>query len=257
MSYQNFMTNLALSAGKIIRSNFTIGMKKTWKKDVSPLTQSDTEINRLVIETVKKTYPTHDILGEEESDMAHKSDYVWVCDPIDGTIPFAHGIPTCMFSLALTYQGKPIAGVLYDPLMNRMFLAEEGNRTTLNDEPIYVSKQRKLKAASVGIVWWKDAPFDTSGVMKLLENEYAITLNLCSINYMDALVACGEFVGTIFPGAAPHDSAAAKIVVEGAGGTFTDLFGNNERYDKPVKGHIASNGILHKDLLDIVKRSLS
>lgn len=257
MSYLPFMAKLAKKAGAIMKKNFTVGMKKEWKKDVTPLTETDTAINSLVLEEIGRAFPVHDVLAEEESRLLRKSEYVWVCDPVEGTIPFSHGIPTSMFALALTKNGLPITGVLYDPFLDRMFLAERGRGTTLNGKRIRVSTKNDLKGAVVGIIAWKDAPYPLFGAIKLLEEQYAITLNLCCINYMDALVACGEFVGTIFPGSAPHDSATAKIVVEEAGGTFTNLSGETERYDRPVKGHIASNGILHPALLDIVRKSLS
>ena len=64
--------------------------------------------------------------------------------------------------------------------------------------------------------------------------------NLVSIAYMDAMVATGEFAATIFPGLSAHDSAAAKIIVEEAGGIFTSLTGELDRYDQPVHGHIAA-----------------
>src|SRR6185369_6851970 len=101
MTHKEFALQMAQEAGGIIRSNFSMGMKKEWKEDVTPVTVSDLAINKDLIEGVKQHFPGHSVYGEEESALIDGAEYVWVCDPVDGTLPFSHGIPTCMFSLAL------------------------------------------------------------------------------------------------------------------------------------------------------------
>src|SRR3990167_6073867 len=138
MSYKDFAINLAYKAGERMRKDFTLGMKKEWKKDKTPVTVTDTVINRMVIDAIEKEYPSHSILGEEENKMK-ESEYVWVCDPIDGTVPFAHGFPIFAFSLALVKNGAPILGVIYDPMLDRLVYAEKGKGAFLNSKPIKVS----------------------------------------------------------------------------------------------------------------------
>ncbi len=256
MEYKTFALELAKEAGRIIKTNFSLGMKKEWKADNTPLTETDLKINQLVIDSVKKEFPGHSIIAEEGSDFSEKSEYVWVCDPVDGTIPFSHGIPTCVFSLALVRKGKSILGVIYDPFLDRMFFAEKNKGAFLNGEKISVSRAISLQNTLVGVESWKD---DKANILKAAEivlNKGAKITSLNSIVYMDMLVANGEFAATLFPGTKPHDSAATKIVVEEAGGKVTDLYGNEQRYDRDIKGHIASNGILHQELVDIVKENL-
>ena len=117
-------------------------MDKTIKKDGSPVTKTDLAINKLVIDRVKKYFPSHGVLGEEQSNYVEKADYVWVCDPVDGTIPFSRGMPTCMFSLGLTFKGKPILGVGYDPFIDRLIFAELGKGAFLNGKKIHVSRNK-------------------------------------------------------------------------------------------------------------------
>src|SRR3989338_9591130 len=119
----DFAAGLAREAGEIMRQNFALGMKKEWKEDDSPITVTDIRINSLVLEAIQKKYPAHSFVGEEGSRII-ESEYVWVCGPVDGTVPFSHGYPIFMFSLALVKNGMPIAGVLYDPILKRMFYAE-------------------------------------------------------------------------------------------------------------------------------------
>lgn len=254
-NYKRFATRLAEQAGKIIRKNFILGMEKKWKADNTPLVETDLIVNQLVLDSVKRTFPNHSILSEEGDDFSEGDNYVWVCDPLDGTIPFSHGIPVCAFSLALVHKGKSILGVVYDPFMKRMFVAEKNNGAFLNGEKIAVSPKDSFKHSLLSVVHWNAAPFDFSRLAVVLKNEGARISNF-SIAYAGALVAAGEFVATIFPGDQPNDSAAVKVLVEEAGGKMTDIFGNEQRYDRPINGHIASNGILHKKLLALVRETI-
>ena len=78
----DFAQALAYKAGKIIRENFSLGMKKEWKKDNTPLTYTDNVVNQLVIDEISKKFPTHSVLGEEKKIIKRDSEFVWVCDPM-------------------------------------------------------------------------------------------------------------------------------------------------------------------------------
>lgn len=239
-----------------MRANFSLGMKKDWKSDNTPLTITDTSINKLVIKEIKKNFPEHSLLGEEES-MMHNSEYVWVCDPVDGTIPFSHGCPTFMFSLALTRNGKSILGVLYDPMMDRMFYAEKGKGAFLNGKRTRVSKAEKLKNKMINL----DADlsfgkiFDP-GFRDALMKRDVFAATIYSSTYASSLVACGEFVAEIYTYDKPWDGAAVKVIVEEAGGRVTDIFGKEQRWDRGINGFIASNGAVHEKLLQLMRVSL-
>jgi myo-inositol-1(or 4)-monophosphatase len=105
--YKDFAIKIAYEAGVIMRNNFTLSMKKEWKHDHTPVTATDIEINALVLQKIKETYPEHDVLSEEGDSDYSGSEYVWICDPVDGTHNFSHGIPTSTFVLALTFKGMP------------------------------------------------------------------------------------------------------------------------------------------------------
>ncbi|MEK7665421.1 MAG: inositol monophosphatase [Patescibacteria group bacterium] len=254
--YQQFAVDLAHAAGEVIRRNFMLGMKKEWKSDATPLTESDLLINQMVIDAVKNTFPDHSVLAEEGDAFSEQSEFVWVCDPLDGTVPFSHGIPLCTFSLALTHKGESVLGVIYDPFMDRIYVAEKGKGASLNGKTIQVSQSDTFKQSLFGIVYWKSAPFNFSVMTEFLRNEQAKIMVVASIAYMAALVASGEFVATLFPGDRPHDSAALKIIIEEAGGRVTDVYGNEQRYDRPIHGHIASNGVLHERLVELVRKTV-
>ena len=250
--YKSIAIGLAKQAGEIMRKNFKLGMDKTWKADHSPVTETDLAINALVLAEIQKNFPDHSILSEEGNAISN-SEYVWVCDPVDGTHNFAHGIPTATFLLALVHQGQPILGLIYDPFLDRLFFAEKGKGATLNDEPIHVSKATEVKRTMMGIGKWVDMG-DLFEVAKELRQKGVRFITGLSIGYMGALVAAGEMSATLFGGCDPHDTVAIQILVEEAGGKATDFFGENERYDREVQGQLATNGILHQEILDVIKK---
>lgn len=253
--YRNLAVDLAKRAGEIILESFTLGMQKEWKKDNTPLTVTDKTINDLVVTTIRNKFPDHGIVGEEGSFLQHESEYVWVCDPIDGTIPFSHGIPTSTFSLALTLNGNSILGVVYDPYMNRLFNAEKGKGAFLNDKEIEVSQINDIAHTVIDLASIKPAQFDINA-LELPANSGTHFVSLKSSVYSSMLVACGEFSGAIYAAKYPWDAAAVKIIVEEAGGKVTDLYGNEQRYDQQINGFIASNGLVHDQILALIRSSI-
>jgi myo-inositol-1(or 4)-monophosphatase len=250
--YRKFAIEIAEQAGEIIRTNFVLGMKKEWKSDNTPLTETDLAINRLLVDSIKNTFPAHGILTEEGEDLSGNREYVWVGDPIDGTTGFSHGYPTFAFSLALTKNGESILGVICDPVLNRIAVAEKGKGAFLNGQPITVSTAQSLKKALINV----DTDTDIT-LIRLRERvikEQAYAPNFYTAIYPSLLVAAGEFVATIYGYNKPWDGAAVKIIVEEAGGKVTDIYGNEQRYDQKLNGFVASNGILHERIIKLIKQ---
>ncbi len=255
-SYKEFAIELARQAGEIMRKNFTLGMKREWKDDNTPLTATDKTINSLVLQAVKARYPGHSIIAEEGSHIIKNSEYVWVCDPVDGTIPFSHGISAFSFSLALTKNGESVLGVVYEPIMSKLFIATKGQGAYCNDIPITVSKSLSLESGLIYSTIGNATVTDVYNVPKFLGERGALHINICSSVLAGALVSCGEFLGAIHGWNKPWDGAAVKIIVEEAGGKVTDILGKEQRYDEDIKGFIASNGLIHDKLVELVQLSI-
>lgn len=246
-------TALADKAGAIMRANFRANMQKEWKDHRSPVTATDLEINELVIQEIKARFSDHSILAEEGDDFSEESEYVWICDPVDGTHNFSHGIPTASFALALTHLGQPIVSVILDPFMERLFTAEKGKGAKLNGEPIHVNKNATLKKTMLGAGKTKSV----RNLFPLMEHSRdfgASWVTGLSIHYMSALVAAGELSATLFGGTSAHDMTAGRLLVEEAGGSASDIFGNQpERFDRDMEGQLLSNGLLHDELLNLLE----
>ncbi|MDE1865492.1 MAG: hypothetical protein KGH94_02545 [Candidatus Micrarchaeota archaeon] len=253
---RDFAVDLAREAGKIIRRDFKLGMEKMLKSDNSIVTPTDIKVNEMVVREVRDRFPTHDVVAEEGSYKVNKarSTYRWVCDPIDGTVVYSHGVPTSVFSLALTKNGRPLVGVVYDPFLDRMFVAPTPRGTDLNGEQVRVSRNDRLKGSIIGLSYWNGAQVGLSKLHERLVDSGAKVLMLGSITYMGAMVAAGEFTASVHPARAAYDSTALKIIVEEAGGRVTDLFGKDpRRWDERLKGSIMSNGLLHDKLVRLMR----
>lgn len=253
--YLDFAKSLAYEAGNIMRRHF-LTTETTWKTDKTPLTQADTEINDLVVKRINEIYPSHSVLGEEKSDVKD-STYTWVCDPVDGTMPYSHGLPISTFSLALCENGAPEVGVAYDPFMNRLFYASTGNGAFCNEDKLTVNKNVLEHALLyLGAFPSKNGLLDVEyNMQKYVQAAGGNVMDIWSTVLPSCLVASGHFEAAILNLPYPHDAAAVKVIVEEAGGKVTDLFGNDQRYDGPTKGYIASNGVIHDELVQMIKES--
>jgi myo-inositol-1(or 4)-monophosphatase len=255
-NYLEFTKNLAKEAEEIALRYFSFEVDSTWKEDNTPLTKADTEINDLVIDRINEAYPEHSVYGEEKSDIKENSKYIWVCDPIDGTMAFSCGLPIFVFSIALVdhSNGQPILGLVNDPVMKTMYWATKDGGAYRNGKRIYVSKNETfLNTYTLTGASGKDVGFSNLPVHKLLGEQKSRVMKFPSFIYGAIQVANGKFTGGAFYGKHAHDIAALKIITEEAGGRVTDLNGNERRYDEDGMGCIVSNGILHKDLLEIVQ----
>ena len=252
--YLSFAKDIARKAEKIMLKYYTGDNGSYYKLDNTIVTKADTEINHYLIEQVKKHYPTHSVDGEEE--QFGTSTHVWVCDPVDGTAMYARHIPVATFSLALVIDGVPVVGVVYDPFSKNLYEAVKGGGAFLNGEKIHVSDITLENKHSVSnFDMWPEATYDTyNAIHELGLKTYFISIGSAVHACME--VAKGNFTFELFSGGVHKncDVAAAKVIVEEAGGKVTDIFGNEQRYDKDINGCIISNGVVHDDVVNTIKK---
>lgn len=255
--YLEFAKEIANEAGKIMVKYFNSNNGASYKGDKTIVTLADKEINTYLIKRVKEEFPTHSVDGEEE--QFGNSDYVWVCDPIDGTAMYARHIPVAVFSLALVVDGVPEVGVLYDPFTDSLYSAAKGEGAYNNGEKISVNNFELDDMRSVSnFDMWKKGRYNIyTPVQELGKKTYFVSIG--SIARACMCVASGEFNLAIFPGKEHKncDIAAAKIIVEEAGGKVTNLFGEEQRYDKDIDGAIISNGKVHEEVVKAVKETIN
>lgn len=255
--YLEFAIEIAKVAGKEMLDHYNVNEEYDYKEDKTVVTESDRFINHYLIEKVKEKYPTHSVMGEEES-FLQDSNYVWVCDPIDGTGMFIERIPVAVFSLALVIDGTPKVGVVYDPFFDKMYTAIEGQGAYCNEERIHVNDKKLYEEGyRMNIEMWNKAEYDTLSMARDFLDKAALS-QIGSVARSCMAVARGDFSCDIFPGTKHSncDIAASCLIVKEAGGTVTNIYGEDQRYDQDIKGAIISNGVSHEEVLSVVKRYL-
>lgn len=247
--------SLALRAGDVIKNDFQLNMKKKRKADRTPVTVTDEAINQFVLEAFHADFPHIDMVGEEGSRQVAAAEYRAFCDPVDGTFPFSHGVPTSTFVLSVLREDTPLVGVIYDPFMNRMWCGEKGKGAFLNGKRIQVSPHATLKDSRVCMIWWPKSKYNLHEVCRRLMNVGSQWDYAASIALFGALAASGESEATIYPGQSGWETAAIQVITEEAGGVVTDVFGNTQTYGpkSEIQGHVVSNGIVHDELIRLIE----
>lgn len=243
------MGAIAREAGALLMQFFDRNIKIEYKGDADLVTAADRKSEALIRERIRETWPSHDVLGEEEGLRDTGSEFRWYVDPLDGTTNFAHSFPVFCVSMALQHQGRMVAGVCYDPTRNELFAAERGKGATLNDRSIHVSKTPRLKESLVGtgfpshkrhknpnIHFYHQITLRSHGVRRA----GSAALDLC-------YVACGRMDGFWEFNLNPWDTAAGVLMVEEAGGRASDFSGGPFQINS--RETLASNGVIHGELM--------
>ena len=252
--YLEFAKEIAAEAGKIMLKYFKEDNGANYKFDQTIVSKADLEINSYLVKRVKEKYPTHSVDGEEE--QFGKSDYVWVCDPVDGTAMYARHIPVAVFSLALVINGESNIGVVYDPFTDSLYTAIKGQGAYKNGTKIQVNDVDLEDRRSVSnFDMWPEAHYNIyDSIKELGKKTYFVGVG--SVIRACMCVANGEFNLAIFPGTKHKncDIAAAKVIVEEAGGKVTDIFGEEQRYDQDINGAVISNGKVHEEVINVLRK---
>ncbi|MSR88007.1 MAG: inositol monophosphatase [Candidatus Zambryskibacteria bacterium] len=241
-----------------MRNNFKCGMSRPCKDDGTPLTETDTAINTLVLESIVNDYPHVAVLGEEGDQHVDGAEYRIVCDPVDGTIPFSRGLPISTFCISVLRGDEPLVALIHDPFMNRTWTAVKGNGAVLTDSNgvwlMKVSAHGGLRRSNISLIWWAKADYNLSLVATKLMDEGVLWGNYLSVAIFGGLVGSGEYDASIFPGRHSLETPAMQLIVEEAGGRATDIHGNTLHYGPKgeTDGHIISNGLIHDQLVEIV-----
>lgn len=247
-----FAKNLARAGGEVMKKYYRFDQQVETKSDHTPVTIADKEVNQLVVDRVQAEYPGYGVLGEELSWQSDR-EKLWVCDPIDGTPAFIYHIPTSMFSLALVVDGVSQVAVTFNAFTGDLYSAIKTKGAFRNDQPIKVSTRQWGEGARVA--GSSDGAVDGITDRESLTGQGIKVINAFGSVFKGSLIAEGSLDGRVFVHKGAHDIAAVKLIIEEAGGKVTDLDGNEQRYDRAINGAVMSNGLIHDELLELVKAS--
>jgi myo-inositol-1(or 4)-monophosphatase len=245
----------AQASGEIIRANWQRSKTIDYKGAIDLVTSVDRESERIIVELLRRDFPGHAVLAEEETNVeGAESEYRWIIDPLDGTTNFAHGYPQFCISIALEQNGRVVMGLVYDPLRSECFRATREQRATLNGNPIRVSSVNELdksllatgfpydhrEHADLYLSYFKAFMTRSQGIRR----GGSAALDLC-------YVACGRLEGFWELKLKPWDTAAASLIVSQAGGKISDFSGR----PFSIWGNetLAANGLIHGEMVQITR----
>ena len=250
--------DIVLRAGQIQMDNIGKNVKINKKGPIDLVTQVDVEIEKMCRERLANHFPAHVVLAEELPNSSPATDgsasHVWIFDPIDGTVNYAHGMPIFCSSLALEIDGEVVVGAVHDPSRQELFVAERGSGARLNGSPICVSKIPRVQDAMLCTGFPYDLHETVDELVRVfggfVKRAQAIrrlgsaAIDLC-------YVASGRLDGFWEQRLKPWDTAAATLIVEEAGGMVTDMRGDT--FSPTRDSVLASNGSLHEEMLSILR----
>ncbi|KAG8368205.1 hypothetical protein BUALT_Bualt15G0021000 [Buddleja alternifolia] len=233
---------LADAAGDVIRKYFRKSFDILDKEDLSPVTIADQAAEESMVKVIQENFPSHAIYGEENGWKCKEdtADFVWVLDPIDGTKSFITGKPLFGTLIALLYKGKPILGIIDQPILIERWIGISGRRTTLNGQDITTRNCSQLSKAYL---------YTTSPHLFSAEGEVAfarvkVPLYGCDC-YAYALLASGFVDLVIESGLKPYDFLSLIPVIEGAGGVITDWKGQQFHWEASSNARATSKNLCH------------
>jgi len=232
-------------------------VKRKFDYPGSIVTNADKKAEQLILSRIRKSRIRSTVVSEEAGKInLGSNEIIWAVDPLDGTMNYAKRIPYFAVSIGCLLKGKPIAGAIYNPVLDEMFTATAGKGAYLNSKRIHVSRATSLKGASVIFEWWNPEQLipDPLGLEKRLyrftrsvRSPGSVAMNLCT-------VASGRFDGlvTVFERSPIYEIAAGCLIVQEAGGRVTNSAG--AKWDAFRGSVVAANENIHARILSMIAR---
>ena len=223
-SFLALAAELADAAGAAIRPYFRQHIAVDDKPDLSPVTAADRAAEQAMRRLIAARFPEHGIIGEEFGREREDAEFVWVLDPIDGTKSFISGVPLFGTLIALAQAGRPILGIIDQPISRERWVGAAGHATSFNGRPVRCRPCPALSAATV----FATSPDMFKGADAVAHGRVAAAAKLVRYGadcYAYGLLALGFIDLVVEASLKPYDFSAMLPIVEGAGGVASDWRG--------------------------------
>ena len=254
----NVMVAAVMKAGRTLARDFgeVENLQVSMKGPGDFVSAADKKAEKTLIEELSRARPGYGFLTEESApiegtDRSHR----WIIDPLDGTTNFLHGIPIFAISVALERDGQIVAGVIFNPVMNELYVAERGGGAFMNDRRLRVASRSALPDCVIAT----GIPFlGRPGHAEYLKTLSNVMLEVAGVRRNGAAaldlawVASGRFDGYWESGLHPWDIAAGLLLVREAGGFVSDLAGSDRILE--TGGVCAGNEAVHRRLLAVLAK---
>jgi len=253
----NVMVKAARRAGRSLKRDLgeIEHLQVSMKGPANFVSLADKRAEEMLYTDLAKARPGYGFIGEEGGNRegADKT-HTWIVDPLDGTTNFLHGIPQFAISIGLAREGTIIAGVIYNPANDELYIAERGKGAFLNDQRLRVAGRRQMDECVIGcgLPHIGRGDLDLSRrEMTAIQNRVAGLRRFGAASLDLAFVAAGRLDGYWERDLKPWDIAAGLIMVREAGGTISGMSGND---DALTTGHvICGNEFVHGELVKTLK----
>jgi histidinol-phosphatase len=238
----------AREAGAVALRYFRTGIAVERKLDRSPVTAADREAEQRAVAVLRDAFPEYGILGEEfgaQGSTARR----WIVDPIDGTKSFIRGIPYFATLIALEEEGEITTGAIYAPAVDDLLYARRGEGAFDRHGPLRVSGVDSLARAM--LIFGGASSMRRNGFWPAYERlvDHSARQRSYGDYFGYTFVARGQAEAVVDVDLKPWDLAAVKVIIEEAGGTFTDLSGSPTAFGGSA---IASNGLVHEQIQQLI-----
>ncbi|MBI4049243.1 MAG: inositol monophosphatase [Candidatus Doudnabacteria bacterium] len=221
----------AKAAGSIIKSSYNKDnfLLHSYKDPYSIVSKTDLNAEAKILEIIQKSFPDHSIFSEETGLIDHKSDYLWMIDPLDGTTNFVHHISHFCISIALTHKHQPISAVIYNPIHNELFTAEKDKGAFLNGKKLLLP-ETQMMAKSVIFMGRGVAKGETLRFGRILSE---LTKHVRTIRVLGSAAlglcytASGRYDALIINSCEAYDCAAGVLICQEAGLIVTNFKGHS------------------------------
>jgi myo-inositol-1(or 4)-monophosphatase len=247
----------ATRAGQILKERWNKNDLRVYKKGTitNPVTEIDLQSEELIKDTLRNAYPNYGILAEESDEISGHVSTRWIIDPLDGTTNYIRGYPFVAVSIGLEVEGILTLGVVFNPILDEMFIGQRGKGATLNSKRIQVSDTTELRPSLLASGFSYDADVNPDNNTKEWAKFISMTrsvrcdgsasLDLCK-------VACGQLDGYWEKDIFPWDMAAGIVIVREAGGVVSDYSGGRDSLARCEV--VAANEKLHKRMVKVLER---
>ena len=253
----NVMVKAARRAGRNLKRDLgeIEHLQVSLKGPANFVTLADKRAEETLYDELTRARPGYGFIGEEggSREGTDKAN-VWIVDPLDGTTNFLHGIPHFAISIALQREGALIAGLIYNPANDDLFLAEKGKGAYLNDQRLRVAARKKLNESVIacGLPHIGRGDLEVAGADLAAIQPQVAGLRRFGAAALDlAWVAAGRFDGYWERNLSSWDMAAGMVLVREAGGFVSDIDGGDKIFE--TRDIIAGNDYIHRELVKILK----
>jgi myo-inositol-1(or 4)-monophosphatase len=253
----NVMVKAARRAGRSLKRDLgeVENLQVSLKGPANFVTMADRRAEEMLYTDLTKARPGYGFIGEEGGTReGEDKSHTWIVDPLDGTTNFLHGIPQFAVSIGLQREGTIIAGLIYNPANDDLYIAERGKGAFLNDQRLRVAGRRKLDECVIacGLPHIGRGDLDLSRAeMTAIQAKVAGLRRFGSAALDMAFIAAGRFDGYWERNLKPWDMAAGQIIVREAGGIVSGIAGD----DDPLKtgNVVCGNEFVHAELVKMLK----